>query len=69
MLIVTDGKVLLTAEELTTLAARKRAERKDIKHDKSLAASSSMLTAVPYIEPNRVRETLFRPDQPDKWIK
>jgi len=63
-----DFQILLTAEELTTLAARRRADRKDVKLDKSQAASQSLLAALPYVEPRRVSQGLLRPDQPDKWI-
>eukprot|EP01036_Dinobryon_divergens_P035204 gene35204-45592_t len=63
-----DFQVILTNEELTALAARKRADRRDIKSDKSQAASASPLTASPYIEPRRIRDALLRPDQPEKWI-
>lgn len=63
-----DFQVVLTAEELATLAARRRADRRDVKLDKNQAAAASPLVSVPYVEPRRVREALLRPDQPEKWI-
>jgi hypothetical protein len=63
-----DVKVVLTQEELTTLAARKKA----MKRAKNLGLSStnfvSVQSSTPYIDPHRIIKETYRPDQPDKWI-
>lgn len=63
-----DFQVILTQEEMTILAARKKAEKMDAKLGKSVAASNSVHNAIPYVDRKRIVQDMFRPDNPDKWI-
>jgi hypothetical protein len=63
-----DFQIVLTQEEMTILAARKKAEKMDAKLGKSVAASSSVHNAIPYVDRKRIVQDMFRPDNPDKWI-
>lgn len=61
-----DFQVVLTKEEIITLAARRRSFRPDMQLHKNIAASASPNISTPYVDPKRI--LLFRPDNPDKWI-
>lgn len=63
-----DFQIVLTLEELTTLASRKKADRPDVKLHRSQAASMSVHTSTPYVESRRIQKSLMRPDNPEKWI-
>lgn len=63
-----DFQIILTQEEMTILAARKKAEKVDAKLGKSMAASNSVHNAIPYVDRKRIVQDMFRPDNPDKWI-
>jgi hypothetical protein len=63
-----DFQIILTQEEVTTLAARRKAEKQDVKLVKNLAAATSVHTATPYFESKRVVQDMLRPGQPDRWI-
>jgi hypothetical protein len=63
-----DFQIILTQEEITALAARKKAQKADAKLHKSQAASSSVHHATPYIDPKRLTQDMYRPGHPDRWI-
>lgn len=63
-----DFQLILTQEEVTTLAARRKAEKQDVKLVKNLAAATSVHAATPYVEPKRIVQEMLRPGQPDRWI-
>lgn len=63
-----DFQIILTEEEMRTLASRKKRERDDVKLLKSQAAATSIHSATPYIDPKRITQELLRPQQPDKWV-
>ncbi|RYG70420.1 hypothetical protein EON64_00205 [archaeon] len=63
-----DVQIVLTQEELATLAARKKAHKPQTKLFKNQAASSSVHTAVPYIDPSRIKRDMLRPGHPDRWL-
>eukprot|EP01038_Epipyxis_sp_PR26KG_P006784 gene6784-9293_t len=61
-----DFQIVLTPEELITLAARKKAFRADAQLHKNKAVSGSPMVSTPYIDPHRVLQ--LRPTNSDKWI-
>jgi hypothetical protein len=63
-----DFQIILTQEEMTALAARKKAQKVDAKLFKSQAASSSVHHAIPYVDPKRLSQEMYRPGHPDRWI-
>ncbi len=63
-----DFQIILTQEEVATLAARRKAEKHDNKLVKNIAAATSVHTATPYVEPKRIVQEMLRPGQPDRWI-
>lgn len=63
-----DFQIILTQEEITALAARKKAQKADAKLHKSQAASSSVHHATPYVDPKRLTQDMYRPGHPDRWI-
>lgn len=63
-----DVQIVLTQEELTTLAARKKVDRQDTKLFKSQAAATSVHSSVPYVDPRRIRQDMLRPGHPDRWL-
>lgn len=63
-----DLQIILTPEEMTALAARKRSNRPDSKLFKSQAASTSVHSTTPFIEPARISKELLRPGHPDRWL-
>ena len=63
-----DFQIVLTHEELTTLASRKKADRPDAKLHRSQAASMSVHSTTPYVDSRRIQKSLMRPDNPEKWI-
>lgn len=63
-----DFQIVLTMEELTTLASRKKADRPDSKLSRSQAASMSVHSSTPYVDSRRIQKSLMRPDNPEKWI-
>jgi hypothetical protein len=64
-----DFQIILTHEEMTALAARKKAERADVKLLKNQAAQTSIQAAAPYIDPKRIMKEMLRSGtQPDKWM-
>lgn len=63
-----DMQIILTQEELTTLAARIKVDRQDVKLLKNQAASTSVHTSVPYIDPTRIKQDMLRPGHPDRWL-
>lgn len=63
-----DFQIILTQEEITTLAARKKTERNDVKIFKSKAAATSVHSTIPYVDQRRIKQDMLRPGNPDKWI-
>eukprot|EP01034_Spumella_vulgaris_P032474 gene32474-40078_t len=64
-----DFQIVLTLEELTTLASRKKSEvRGDSKLHRSQAAATSVHSTTPYIENRRIVQAMLRPNAPEKWI-
>jgi hypothetical protein len=63
-----DVQIILTQDEIATLAARKRVERPDKKLFKSECAATSVHTSTPYVDPSRIRRDMFRPGHPDRWL-
>lgn len=63
-----DVQIILTQEEMTALAARKRSSRPGAKLFKSQAASTSVHSTTPFIEPARISKELLRPGHPDRWL-
>eukprot|EP01031_Cornospumella_fuschlensis_P033707 gene33707-40780_t len=63
-----DVQIVLTQEELATLAARKKAQKPQTKLFKNQQASTSVHTAVPYIDPSRIKRDMLRPGHPDRWL-
>lgn len=63
-----DFQIILTQEEMTALAARKKAQKVDAKLHKNQAASSSVHTATPYVDPKRIAAEMLRPGHPDRWL-
>lgn len=63
-----DFQVVLTLEELTTLANRKRSDRPDVKLHRSKAAAMSVHSSTPYVDNKRIEKSLLRSDNPEKWI-
>lgn len=61
-----DFQIVLSKEEIITLAARKKSYREDNVIDKNIAAGASANVSTPYVEPKRV--LIFRPTEQDKWI-
>jgi hypothetical protein len=61
-----DFQLVLTKEELITLAARRRSYRADTQLYKNIASAASPLVSTPYVESQRIFQ--LRPNQPDKWI-
>jgi hypothetical protein len=57
-----DFQIMLTQEEILTLAARKKAERPDAKLSKNIAAATSVHTSTPYVDPRRLQQELLRPN-------
>lgn len=56
-----DVHILLTEEEIYTLAARKKAQKVDLLCDKNIAAAmSNVNSAVPYIDPLRTQQLALR---------
>lgn len=64
-----DFQIVLTQEEITTLAARKKAEKPDIKLAKSQAAATSVHLSTPYVDPKRIINDMLRPGHPDRWVQ
>ncbi|KAJ1414791.1 hypothetical protein B484DRAFT_454751, partial [Ochromonadaceae sp. CCMP2298] len=64
-----DFIMVLTEEELTTLAARKKAN-KMAQPDGALALKPvrTLHSSTPYIEPHRIYKEMLRQENPDKWI-
>lgn len=56
-----DLQIVLTQDELTVLAARKRAVKADLKNEKNSASATSVISSTPYIEPSRVQKEMLRP--------
>jgi hypothetical protein len=65
-----DFQIILTEEELTTLANRKKTIMSRVGHGFSLktAADASLHISTPYVDPRRIHKDLLRPVNPDKWI-
>jgi len=66
-----DFQIILTDEELTTLAARTKASRVIIPShitDHSKSVATSVHTSTPYIDPKRIFRDMLRPNNPDKWL-
>eukprot|EP01039_Chlorochromonas_danica_P002144 gene2144-2339_t len=63
-----DLQIVLTQEELATLAARKKIDRPDVKLIKNEAASKSVHSSVPYVDPRRIKQDMLRPGHPDRWV-
>jgi hypothetical protein len=63
-----DFQIVLTQEEMTALAARKKAQKLDGKLHKSQAAALSVHAATPYVDPKRIAAEMLRPGHPDRWI-
>lgn len=63
-----DFQIVLTHDEITALAARRKKERDDIKLVKSKAAATSVHSATPYIDPRRIKLDMLRPGHPDRWL-
>lgn len=63
-----DFQIVLTLEELTTLAARRKAERYDTKLHRNQAAAQSVHASTPYIDPRRVAKELLRQNHKEKWM-
>jgi hypothetical protein len=63
-----DFQIILTQEEMTALAARKKAQKLDAKLHKSQAAALSVHASTPYVDPKRIAAEMLRPGHPDRWI-
>jgi hypothetical protein len=63
-----DFQIILTHDEMTALAARRKKDREDVKLSKSQAAATSIHSTVPYVDPRRIKLDLLRPGHPDRWI-
>lgn len=63
-----DFQIILTQEEMTALAARKKAQKNDAKLHKSQAAALSVHASTPYVDPKRIAAEMLRPGHPDRWI-
>lgn len=64
-----DFQIVLTHEEMTALAARKKSERADVKLVKNQAAQSSIQATAPYIDSKRIMKEMLRSGtHPDKWM-
>jgi hypothetical protein len=63
-----DVQIILTQEELTTLAARKKINRPDAKLFRSQAAATSVHSSTPYVDPRRIKHDMLRPSHPDRWL-
>lgn len=63
-----DFQIALTQEEFMTLAARRKAERVDVKLHRNQASAKSVHSSTPYIEQRRIVKQLYRPANPDKWV-
>ena len=55
-----DVQIVLTLDELTTLAARKKGVKPENKLDKNAVAAQSMITRTPYIDPPMVQRAMYR---------
>lgn len=62
-----DFQIILSHEEMIALAARKKAERADVKLVKNQAATTSINYSTPYIDQKRIMKEMLR-GQPDKWM-
>jgi hypothetical protein len=64
-----DFQIVLNEEELQVLMHRKKMMgRSDLRIEKSKSASRSFERGVPYIDSNRVEQTMYRSTQPEKWV-
>ena len=65
-----DFQIILTKDEISALAARKRSLQihTDKVLHKSTAASKSVHAATPYIDQYRITKELMRPNKPEKWV-
>ena len=65
-----DVQIVVSAEELTTLAARKKAAsaRALAAKQGSTGQPPSLHSSTPYVDPRRIHKDLLRPTNPDKWI-
>lgn len=61
-----DFQIILSAEELTTLAARKKAASTRMATQKN--AQPSLHISTPYVDPRRIYKDHLRPTNPDRWI-
>ncbi len=62
-----DFQIILSPEELTTLAARKKTLIGRVGLSVR-AEKPSVHTSTPYVDPRRVHRDLLRPVNPDKWL-
>lgn len=63
-----DFQIILTHDEITALAARRKKERDDNKLIKSQAAATSIHSSTPYVDPRRIKLEMLRPGHPDRWV-
>jgi hypothetical protein len=63
-----DFQIVLTQDEITALASRRKKERDDKKLMKSQAAATSVHSSVPYVDPRRIKLEMLRPGHPDRWL-
>lgn len=63
-----DFQIILTAEELTTLAARKKTATSRVGVAPRGLPAPSLSSSTPYIDPRRIQKDLLRPTNPDKWM-
>ena len=67
-----DFQIILTEEELTTLAARKKTAMARLNVGAGAGGSTrnqaSLNISTPYVDPRRIQKELLRPNNPDKWM-
>jgi hypothetical protein len=61
-----DFQIILSAEELTTLASRKKAASTRLVAMKG--NQQSLHCSTPYVDPRRIYKDHLRPSNPDRWI-
>jgi len=62
-----DFQIVLSAEELTTLAARKKTLTSRVGQSPR-GIKPTLHSSTPYVDPRRIQRDLLRPVNPDKWL-
>lgn len=66
-----EFQIMLTPEEVSTLAARKKSWKKNLEANRqgwNKSKSISLQASTPYVDPKRIAKEHLRPSQPEKWV-